>query len=50
MNKLLDYFNAYFNDKNTAELADKIFETIKNEDVDSAYKLIKDIMGIGNDN
>ncbi len=44
MSRLLDYFNAYFNDNDMANLANTIYDTIKNEDIDSSYELIRGIM------
>lgn len=46
MSKLIDYFNAYFNDSEMANLANTIYDTIKNEDVDSSYDLIKKIFQV----
>ncbi len=46
MSKLVDYFKAYFKDDNMAVLADNIFNSIKNEDSDSSYELIKKIMDV----
>jgi exonuclease SbcD len=46
MSKLHDYFKAYFKDENMASLAENIFNTIKNEDLETSYKLIKEIMQV----
>ena len=44
MSRLLDYFYAYFNDNDMANLANTVYDTIKNEDIDSSYELIRGIM------
>lgn len=46
MSKLLDYFKAYFHDDNMAILAENIFNSIKNEDNETSYRLIKEIMQV----
>ncbi|WP_337859858.1 exonuclease SbcCD subunit D [Ferroplasma sp.] len=46
MSKLHDYFMAYFKDENMASLAENIFNSIKNEDSENSYKLIKEIMQV----
>ena len=46
LTKLIDYFQAYFNDNDLSELANSIYETIKNEDVNTSYNLIKNLFGM----
>ncbi len=46
MSKLQDYFRAYFKDDSMAQLAENIFNSIKNEDSETSYRLIKEIMQV----
>ncbi len=46
LSKLIDYFQAYFNDSDLSALASNIYETIKNEDVNTSYNLIKNLFGM----
>ena len=46
MSKLQDYFMAYFHDDNMAILAENIFNSIKNEDSETSYRLIKEILKV----
>ena len=46
MSKLQDYFKAYFKDEGMASLAENIFNSIKNEDNETSYRLIREIMQV----
>ncbi|ARD85412.1 DNA repair protein [Ferroplasma acidiphilum] len=46
MSKLQDYFKAYFKDDQMASLAENIFNSIKNEDNETSYRLIREIMQV----
>jgi DNA repair exonuclease SbcCD nuclease subunit len=46
MSKLQDYFKAYFGDDDMASLAENIFNSIKNEDSATSYRLIKEILQV----
>lgn len=46
MNNLIDYFKAYFKDDSMAELANQIYDTLRNEDDHSVKEIILKKMGI----